>query len=111
MGRVTSKHFNEVMNTNELLAERGNTHGDFTDNSRVSQELKAVLHCENADLSDVQREAIDMICHKLARIVCGNPRYIDNWKDLAGFSQLVVERMQKEPGNLDVKQEYIITKL
>lgn len=95
------------MNTNKLLEERGSTHGDFTDNARVSQELKMVLHCENADLTPYQAEAIDMICHKLARIVSGNPNFIDAWKDISGYSMLVVERLQKTEGALDVKQEYI----
>jgi hypothetical protein len=96
------------MNTQELLQERGQTHGDFTDNSRVSQELKATLHCENADLTDIEREAIDMICHKLARIVCGNPHFKDHWDDIAGYAMLVVDRLKKTPGATDVKQEYIV---
>lgn len=78
----------------DTLSERGTTHGDFTDNSRVSQELKAILHCENANLTDVQREAIDMICHKLARIVCGNPNHKDHWHDIAGYAKLVEDRIE-----------------
>ncbi len=90
------------------LKERKQTHGDFTVNARVSQDLKAIIHCENADLSPVQLEAIDMICHKLARIVAGNPNFIDAWRDIAGYSQLVVDRLQKTPGAIDVEQKYIV---
>ena len=81
------------MNTEDILKERGTTHGDFTDNARVSQVLKTILHCENADLTPIEREAIDMICHKLARIVCGNPHFQDHWDDIAGYAKLVSDRL------------------
>ena len=50
--------------TKELTEERGTTHGSFSANARVSQELKAIIHCENSNMTNVQREAIDMICMK-----------------------------------------------
>lgn len=81
------------MNTEDLLNERGTTHGDFTDNARVSQELKKTIHCENADLIDIEKEAIDMICHKLARIVCGDPHFKDHWDDITGYAKLVSDRL------------------
>lgn len=94
------------MNTNEVLNERQNTHGDFTCNSRIAQELKATLLYENTDLTPIQREAIEMICHKLARVVCGNPDYIDVWRDISGYATLVADRLQTTSGAIDSKVEY-----
>ena len=37
-----------------------------------------------------------MVQHKIARILNGDPNYIDNWIDLVGYSQLVVNRLEKE---------------
>ena len=73
----------------DTLNERESTHGGFSDSARVTQELKMVLHCENAVMTDTQKEAIDMICHKLGRIVCGNPNHKDHWHDIAGYATLV----------------------
>jgi len=43
-----------------------------------------------------QREALDMICHKIARIVNGNPDYADSWTDIAGYATLVAERLEND---------------
>lgn len=84
------------MNTKDILNERGKTHGDFTDNARVSQELKDVLkaHPRYHALTAVQAESLDMICHKIARIIAGNPNFEDHWADLAGYATLVIERLE-----------------
>lgn len=77
-----------------LLQERGNTHGEFRDNSRVSQQLKNVL--QNNDYKKLamhQIEALDMICHKIGRILSGNPDFKDHWDDIAGYARLVSERL------------------
>jgi hypothetical protein len=41
-----------------------------------------------------QREAIDMIIHKLGRIINGNPDKVDSWRDVAGYSTLVADRLE-----------------
>lgn len=80
-----------------ILAERGKTHGDFTDNARVMQALKRIVHSEVGwdRLTDVQREALHMILHKVGRIISGNPNTHDHWDDIAGYAKLVSERIEK----------------
>lgn len=75
----------------ETLSTRATTHGDFTDNSHVMQHLKNFLrdHPGWEKLADHQCEALDMICHKIGRILCGNPDFPDHWHDIAGYAQLV----------------------
>ncbi len=80
----------------EILAERGKTHGDFTDNARVMQSMKRIVHAEVGwdRLDDVKREAIHMIIHKIGRIISGNPEVKDHWDDIAGYAKLVSERVK-----------------
>lgn len=78
------------MNTQELLNERGNTHGAFTSNARVAQAIKDAMSTgDNIDLlTDVHKEALSMIAHKMARIVSGDPFFDDHWDDIAGYASL-----------------------
>ena len=80
-----------------ILKERGSRYGSFRDNSRISQKLSYILAdelCERTSrgqcfLEAYQREALEMIFHKIARIVSGDdPGYADNWDDIAGYAQL-----------------------
>ena len=80
-----------MKNTKELLEERNTTHGAFTGNAQVAQELKDIIHCTdnyNFYMTAVHKEALDMICHKIARICNGDPTFDDHWDDLAGYAQL-----------------------
>lgn len=74
-----------------LLAERETTHGDFRDNSLISQQLKEVVrdsvNWEN--LTEYQKESLDLILHKVSRIVSGDPDHQDHWDDIAGYAKLV----------------------
>ena len=86
--------------TNELLNERGKRYGTFKRHARVSQALKRsiVEHIDEQQkvLEPYQAEALEMICHKIARIVNGDPNYIDSWADIAGYATLVVKTLQGE---------------
>lgn len=79
----------------QILTQRGTTHGDFTDNARISQMLKDSLRNQHGwgNLNDVQREALDMISHKIARALAGNPDFKDHWDDIAGYAKLVSQRV------------------
>jgi hypothetical protein len=79
----------------EVLAQRQNTHGDFTDNARVMQSLKDCVIAESGwqKLTLVQREALHMILHKVGRIVSGNPNEPDHWLDIAGYATLAKDRV------------------
>lgn len=86
-----------MSSTEEILAERGKTHGDFTVHARVAQSLKNVIRVEHGfeNMNSVQVEAIDMIMHKIGRIVAGNPNHHDHWDDIAGYAILVSKRIAK----------------
>jgi hypothetical protein len=65
------------------------THGDFVDTAAIAQSLKAVFAAAGAArFGPAQREVLDQIAVKLARILCGDPSYADHWLDLAGYARL-----------------------
>lgn len=78
------------------LAQRGQVHGDFTENAHTAQTLKQVAHAGVAydKLSLVQREAIDNVLQKVARIVTGNPNHKDHWHDIQGYAKLAEDRLE-----------------
>ena len=71
---------------NNLLEERGKTHGDFRDHALITQTIKALY--AGKVLDSVQRESLDMIAHKIGRIIAGDPDHIDHWDDIAGYATL-----------------------
>lgn len=83
-----------------LLDERERTHGVFNVVAAMSQALKEVLRTgPYAEIPDVQREALEMICVKMARIVCGDHNEVDHWRDVSGYAQLVRNYIKKVPGS------------
>jgi hypothetical protein len=93
----TNPPFKMTSNITETLQERGKRYGKFTDHARVTVGLKRVLSLEmerrNIVPADDQIEALHMICHKLGRIAAGDPDYADSWHDIAGYAQLVADRL------------------
>lgn len=84
------------------LSERGQRYGEFRDHAEHSLAIKALLFTlmgeEKAKtLKADQVEALNMIAHKLARITNGDPHYDDSWRDVAGYAQLVANRLAKTP--------------
>lgn len=79
-----------------LLEERGARYGKFIDHAWTTQSLKEVIYetRSNKPLARDQKEALDMICHKIGRIACGDPDYADSWRDIAGYALLVAERLE-----------------
>ena len=80
------------MNIDETLKDRGSLYGDYETLATTAQQLKDVVRMgQNYDsLSMPMKESVDMICHKIARIVNGGqPQEIDHWHDIAGYAKLV----------------------
>jgi len=78
------------------LAERGTRYGSFEGHARITQALKlAMIESPNwLELADDQMEALQMIAHKIGRILNGDPDYDDSWVDIAGYAKLVADRLQ-----------------
>jgi hypothetical protein len=81
----------------QTLADRKSVHGEFADHARITQTIKRVIATSPSarahKLSDIAQEALEMIAHKLGRILAGDPTHKDHWHDIAGYARLVEERL------------------
>ena len=77
-----------------LLIERGKTHGSFEDNAIISQSIKRMLRAAPGweSLTDIEREAMDMIALKFSRILSGRSLEKQHWEDVVGYAKLIEER-------------------
>ena len=77
-----------------LLTTRQTTHGSFQDNAILSQSLKSFMRASPgwAKLTDIEREAIDMISLKFSRILSGKSMERQHWEDVAGYAKLVEDQ-------------------
>lgn len=82
---------------NDTLKERGSRYGTFIGHAQVTQDLKETiamhLKTRGKILAVDQQEALDMICHKIGRIINGDADYADSWHDIAGYASLVDKRL------------------
>ena len=85
------------MSVEDTLAERGKTHGNFEDMANTTQFFKDEMRgYDNWNkLDQDQREALDMIVHKISRILNGDPNHADTWHDIAGYAKLVDDRLSR----------------
>ena len=82
---------------NPILNARGKVYGSFINNARVSQQLKAAMRAGSSwsALRPDQKEALEQIALKISRIVTGDPDYVDNWDDTAGYAIRVADRLRE----------------
>lgn len=80
----------------DILTTRQATHGNFEDNARVSQAIKRILRGEVGwdSLTDVEREAMDMIALKFSRILSGKSLELQHWEDVVGYAKLAEKQCQ-----------------
>lgn len=85
-------------NVDVILNERGKRYGTFEGHAEIAQFYKTglmgFLDSRNKFLANDQQEALDMIFHKIARIINGDPDYADSWIDIAGYAKLVADRLE-----------------
>jgi hypothetical protein len=88
----------------KMLGDRGKRYGDFASNADVSQALKDTLHASSGwdKLRPVHKECLEQICLKISRIVTGDPEYVDNWDDIAGYAKITSERSKENDRNRPV---------
>ena len=84
------------MSIPNILEERGKTHGPYKEQATWSHNMKRGMRCQDGwdNLTPYQREALDMIVHKISRALHGNPHEIDHWRDIAGYATLVVNELE-----------------
>lgn len=85
----------EVNDIDATLKERGTKYGKFSTHAAYTYSIKAIYHLSPnwSKMSPSQKESLDMIAHKIGRILNGDPNYADSWVDIAGYSKLVADEL------------------
>ena len=100
VSKIINKEIKESLTTptESLITERGSRYGKFKDGADIMQSLKDTMRDVDGwnNLTASQKEALDMIQHKIGRILNGDPTYDDSWKDIAGYATLIVNELNGE---------------
>ena len=84
-----------MSNIEATLEQRGERYGTFLANATTAQALKAVMHSAPGweTMAPDQKEGLEIIASKISRALTGDPSYVDNWHDIAGYATLVEKRL------------------
>lgn len=88
-----------MSDVNATLNQRETIYGDFRVLATMAQWLRSEMRTTPnwLALAPDQKEALDMIAAKLARILCGDQDHFDSWHDIAGYAQLIARRLGTPP--------------
>jgi len=94
----------------DTLKERGVVYGEFCTQAQVVQALKQAMRNSRGgagwnNLTAPMQESLDMIAHKIGRILNGDPSYKDSWVDIEGYAHLVSEQLSDSITIQDREQE------
>jgi hypothetical protein len=90
----------------EIIEDRKSIHGNYSNVAAKAQEIKQAIFRGGGGcvgLSAIQRESLDLIATKIARICCGDPNHRDHWDDIAGYAVLVSQRIAQPPAQPPAK--------
>jgi hypothetical protein len=87
--------FGPAQGIDETLQQRGSRYGAFPGHARITQNLKRAMQDSPnwGTITDQQREALEMVAHKIGRILNGDPNYHDSWHDIIGYTKLVADEL------------------
>lgn len=94
----------------KTLSDRKEKYGDFRGHAELAIELKNVMRSGDSWylMNPYMQEALDMIQHKIARILNGDPMYEDSWVDIVGYAQLALDRVKQDNLDRAVVHEFAI---
>lgn len=102
-----------MANIEDTLIDRNKRYGSLKGHAEITQGLKDVMRSfipENSvvtkweKLSNDKKEALEMIAHKIGRILNGDPEYHDSWHDIVGYAKLVSDTLEPIKVEDDVKE-------
>jgi hypothetical protein len=80
-----------------IVSERPSTHGDFEQNTVFMQRVKELTRLQPNwhKMEPYQREALEMIVHKMGRILHGDHEHLDHWEDIGGYAACVTRVLRR----------------
>jgi hypothetical protein len=93
---LDSQPVRDAIQIDTVLEERGKRYGNFVGHAKITQDLKWAMHQSRnwTALTQDKREALEMIQHKIGRILNGDPEYKDSWTDIIGYARLVEQTLK-----------------
>lgn len=87
-----------MSNIDSTLKERGSRYGEFVEHAEITQSIKDAMATGRnwPTIDDDMKEALEMVAHKIGRILNGDPDYVDSWTDIIGYTRLVEKRLIAE---------------
>lgn len=82
----------------KILHERGKRYGEYPDHALITQDIKRAIRSGRSwdDCNPHMQETLDMVAHKIGRIVNGDPYYVDSWTDIVGYARLTEKELLGE---------------
>lgn len=93
-----------VQEINGTLNERGAQYGNFQEQFRIAQNIKAAMRDSPQwkSLPPEMKEVLELEATKMSRILNGNPFHRDSWHDMVGYASLIDGLLaQSESKNID----------
>ena len=83
------------MNVDDTLVERGTRYGSFRTHAQYAEDINQIFERSPnwSTMKADNKEALRIIANKIGRILNGDPEYDDNWRDIAGYATLVLNRI------------------
>ena len=87
-----------MVDIKEILKERGENYGDFERGSNLAAAIQDAMAggVKAVTLKPFQHQALTVIAQKISRILNGDPDYVDNWRDIAGYATLVADILEQK---------------
>lgn len=81
----------------ETIELRESVYGPFEVHAQAEQAMKAAMISQPGWvlLNDVQKSAMEMFVHKMARILNSSAEHADNWHDISGYATLAEKDVLK----------------
>lgn len=81
----------------KTLEER-NIYGDYASKAECIQGMKEWARDSPKwdEMTPDKKESIEMIIHKMSRILYGDPNHIDSWHDIQGYAKLIEDKLRSE---------------
>lgn len=78
------------------LEERGSRYGKFSSHAHITQNIKGAMRDTPnwKTLPDNMKESLEMVAHKIGRILNGDPNYDDSWHDIGGYAKLIEDHIK-----------------
>lgn len=94
---VEERELPKKQDIDTTLKERGNQYGEFKEHARITQNIKKAMKGSPnwQHLTASMKESLEMVAHKMGRILNGNPEYLDSWHDIIGYIRLVEQELEQ----------------